>query len=111
MNIFEGISCEKFPQYHTDNPHIYEMFKKFTFEMIRAGHRNFGSKSIVERMRWESMISANTGQFKISNQYTPLYSRMFANEFPEYKDVFRYRKSKYDDILDVNVNFDTQIYA
>lgn len=55
---------------------------------------------------WESMVNSNTGKFKISNQYTPLYSRMFANEFPYLKDVFRYRKSKYDDILDVDVEFE-----
>jgi len=97
LDIFEGISCDKFPQYHTDNPHIYEAFKKYAFEAINSGRKHFSSEAIINRIRWDSMIRG-AGEYKINNNYKSFYSRMFANEFPDYRDFFFMRKSKFDNI-------------
>jgi hypothetical protein len=97
LDLFHGITDSKFPQYHMENPHIYDAFKNYTWELIRAGRNYSASKAIIERMRWDSWIRGNDA-YKINNNYAPLYSRMFENEHPAYKDFFRKRKSKFDNM-------------
>jgi hypothetical protein len=84
-----------FAQYHAKNPQIYEEFKRFTFELISAGHRRLGSKQIIERIRWESMITTD-GIYKVNNNYTVDYAYLFEHDYPGYAGIFahRLRKSK-----------------
>lgn len=86
----------KFCSYHTQNPHIYKAFKALTLQTIRKGFKNFGAKSIFELLRWKTGVAADGDVFKINNNYTPLYARMFEKEYPEHKDFFRKRGSKFD---------------
>lgn len=83
-----------FHQYDQDNPNIWEKFKKFTLEAIRSGKKNYSSKSIFERIRWETEITAKNCSFKINNNYTSDYARKFMEKFPEYKGFFRTRTKK-----------------
>jgi hypothetical protein len=84
-----------FAQYHNKNPQIYEEFKRFTFELISAGHRRLGSKQIIERIRWETMITTD-GIYKVNNNYTVDYAYLFEHDYPGYAGIFahRLRKSK-----------------
>lgn len=84
-----------FAQYHARNPQIYEEFKRFTFDLISAGHRRLGSKQIIERIRWESMIITD-GIYKVNNNYTVDYAYLFEADYPGYAGIFahRLRKSK-----------------
>ena len=92
---FEGTAKEKFDQYDNANPHIYELFKRFAFEAIDSGREYFSAEAIVNRVRWETMISGDD-DYKINNNYKPFYSRKFMNEFPQYNNFFRTRISKAD---------------
>lgn len=76
-------------QYHKLNPHVWKWFKFFTFQMIRSGHKKLGSKMIFERIRWESKISGKN--FKVNNNYTAHYSRLFERTYPKYKNFFEKR--------------------
>jgi|TARA_R110000822_G_scaffold102454_4_gene228845 hypothetical protein len=88
---------KKFRIYHAENPAIYRAFTRFTFHAIRAGRDKLGANMVIERIRWESMISgAATDGFKINNNYAPFYSRMFMSDFPENSELFRTRKSVAD---------------
>lgn len=82
-----------FIEYHRDNPHIYEMFKKFTFELINCGYQNIGANLIKERIRWETYTDKRFEPLKINNNYSPGYARLFMQEYPEH-DVFRCRELK-----------------
>lgn len=95
IDLFNGIQDEKFPLYHLENPHIYEAFKKYTFEAIDRGRLYFSSEAVINRIRWDSLISGND-KYKINNNYKAFYSRMFMNEYPAFKGFFSTRKSKYD---------------
>ena len=89
-------SPEAFAAYHQENPQVYEAFKTFTFELIHAGHtQRLGAKLIIERIRWQSLISGNDA-FKVNNNYAPYYSRMFMEEFPQFMDIFATRSSGAD---------------
>lgn len=97
LDLFTGFP-DGFPAYHAENPHIYEAFKKYTFQLINAGRKNIGSKLIIERLRWDTLITGND-DFKINNNYAPFYSRLFMNEFPEHLGFFRQRESKFDNVI------------
>ena len=80
-------------QYDNDNPLIWKAFKKFTLQEIAAGKKHYSSKSIFERIRWETEIEAKEDRFKINNNYTPYYARKFELLYPEHKDFFHKRES------------------
>lgn len=98
LTLFDGIEDDKFPAYHYENPHIYEAFKKYTFQAINNGRTYFSAEAVINRLRWDSMIAGND-IYKINNNVKPFYSRMFMNEFPAYNKFFRIRKSKFDEVV------------
>ena len=80
---------QKWWAWHKKNPEFYELFKRFTFEAIRRGHKRLSAWLIVNRIRWETMIVTTGDDYKIRNDFIALYSRLFMHEFPEYKGFFR----------------------
>ena len=84
----------KFNKFHRDNPKVYELFKKFTFEFIEAGAKNTGSKAVIERIRWFTTVETTGKRYKINNNYTCMYSRLFMRDFPQYTGLFRTRELK-----------------
>lgn len=95
LNLFSGIDNLKFVDYHQKTPLIYDAFKITIWKAMNKGYNEWSAKSIFEIIRWETSINGNDG-FKINNNYTALYARMFANEYPEYKDFFKFKESKFD---------------
>jgi hypothetical protein len=82
-----------------ENPAIYEAWKKYTFQVIDAGHQHFGPQSIGSRIRWESAISASSGLFKIDDRYNGYFARRFEHDFPEHAGFFRQRPGRFLDLL------------
>jgi hypothetical protein len=89
---------KKFIEYDAVNPEIYQMFKKFTFQVIESGYQNSGSQMIIERLRWESIVVAKNDKFKINNDYAAFYSRKFMKEYPMHNKFFRIRLSVADEL-------------
>lgn len=88
--------CVAFDRYDRENPQIYDMFKRFAFEAIKAGRKRLGAAMIIERMRWETTVAAQDDEFKINQNYAAFYSRKFMNEFPQYTGFFTTRASAAD---------------
>ena len=84
---------EKFEQFDQENPHIWDLFKQFTFEAIRNGHRVFSIALVTERIRWETMVNTTDTDFKLRNDYRAFYARKFHQEYPMYDGLFRTRPS------------------
>ena len=91
----------EFKAFHQKNSEVYELFKTFTFRAINAGHNKLSSEMIINRIRWETSIDTTDVDYKINNDYKPFYSRMFMNEYPQYKNFFATRGS-YADQIDWN---------
>ncbi len=79
---------QKFDEYHKNNPEIYRAFKTFAFQAISAGREHLGACLIIERIRWETMISVSD-DLKISDFAKPFYARMFMTDYPQFKGFFR----------------------
>lgn len=80
-----------FEQYDRQNPLVWVFFKRFTFDVIRAGHTKFSADSILHRIRWETTV-VTAGHYKINNNFSADYARKFIREFPQYKTFFETRK-------------------
>ncbi len=85
---------EKWWEYHCANPQVWEKFVDYTFELIQAGHSRGSSKSVFERIRWHSQIETTGTQFKLQNDHTPYYARLFHARYPRHEGFFELREVK-----------------
>jgi hypothetical protein len=93
MNLTLEFPAHIATAYDAENPEIWEMFEFFTFQLITKGYKRIGSKMVVERIRWETMVRG-TGSFKVNNNMTPYYARKFERSHPEYSGLFEKRQLK-----------------
>lgn len=86
---------EAFAKFHKENPKVYQLFKEYFFFLHkRKGWQRVGAKLIMERIRFEYLIITSDPNFKINNNFTTHYARLFVKEHPEYKKCFVFRKVK-----------------
>jgi len=83
---------QKWWEFHKANPQVYELFKRFTFEALRSGRKNYSANAIFERIRWHSEIETQGDDFKLNNNHRPYYARLFMHDYPEYDGFFRTRE-------------------
>ncbi len=82
--------------FHEDNPRVWELFKKFTFDRVRKGFHNYSARSIFHRIRWETDIPEyeQGEEFKLNDHHSPFYARRFMRMYPEHAGFFRTRIQK-----------------
>lgn len=85
-----------FERFHAENPRVYELFKRFAFQVIRRGFQHYSADGIGHQIRWHTGIVTNGEEYKVNNNYISAYARMFEKEYPEHRGFFRKRSSKYD---------------
>lgn len=85
---------KRFRVWHKDNPEVYDLFKRFTFEAINKGHDRLSAWLIVNRIRWETSVTTTGNEFKISNDFIAYYARMFIKEYPRYTGFFSLHEMK-----------------
>lgn len=95
LDLFDGIENKEFLEYHKTNPHLYDAFKAVAFDAMRMGFKTYGANGIFEIIRWKR-AERGDGEFKINNNFAPLFARLFANEFPQHENFFRFRRSKFN---------------
>lgn len=78
----------KFKAYHQDNPHIYAAFEKLSLEAAKTGRNKFAVRNIFGKMRWDMAISGND-EYKINENYSAYYGRLFEEKNPKYSGFFR----------------------
>ena len=88
---------QKFKEYDSKNPHVYNTFESFTLQLAKAGVRKTSAWLVVNRMRWESLIDVETDlEYKIPNDFIGIFARRFMKRNPKYSDMFRVKSTKYD---------------
>ena len=93
---------ENFKDFHRANPIVFELFEIFAEEAISAGAGMLSSKFIINRIRWEAMISTTgtksgrhpvTGKpYKIDDRFTPWYARLYMLKYPSRASLFETRR-------------------
>lgn len=77
--------------YVRENPAVWEAFKQYTLEAVKAGRVRFSARTVIERVRWDTMISEKYGSLKINNNIAPKLARKFMSEFLGMEGFFRTR--------------------
>ncbi len=84
-----------FVKFDARNPHVYQLFRKFTYEMIATGRNRYSAYAIMNRIRWHVDIETSGSEFKISNDFIPLYARKFLRRNPKHRGFFVLKPSEY----------------
>src|ERR1035437_4896070 len=95
--IFENIDLallEKFWEFHTHNPEVFLEFKKLSSKMAETGKGKYGSRTIVEIIRWNYDLQTKGDVFHFNNDFSPLYARLLIAEEPAFAGFFELRKMK-----------------
>ena len=85
---------QKWWSWHNQNPHVYQMFERFTHRAIDAGLVQSSAWLIINRIRWETALETKGDSFKISNDFIAYYARLFMAYNPEHDGFFRTKKMK-----------------
>jgi hypothetical protein len=56
--------------------------------MRAMGRRKYSARTIFEVMRWDADIKTSSDEFKISNDFIPIYVRLLVNEDNSYREFF-----------------------
>ena len=86
----------KWWEWHKENPHVWDLFEKYTKQVIDAGYDNYSVNAIFERIRWHTDIETKGDAFKINNNHRAYYARYFHVMHPEHDGFFRVRELKSD---------------
>jgi hypothetical protein len=87
------IGNDKFEAYHKANPAVWTEFEKLANKLWDSGVRHYGSKSIMEVIRYHTSVDTRpNSQFKVNNNYTAQYARLYINKYPERKEFFELRE-------------------
>lgn len=76
-------------KWHKQNPAVWRLFVKFTFEAINAGRSHYSVNAIIERIRWHTQVETVGSEFKISNNHRAYYARYFHKVYPKHNGFFR----------------------
>lgn len=85
---FSEKTKDRFRVYHIDNPHVYQEFCKRAAMMLKTGRKKYSARTIFEVMRWDWDLKTTHEDFKISNDFIPIYVRMLIYHHPEYEQFF-----------------------
>ena len=94
-----------FLAFHRDNPQIYELCVKFA-SMVARNRSRFGSRAILERIRWETNVETNHKTLKIPNAYSAYYSRLFEIDHPRFDGIFQHNSSIANELYDLKITRD-----
>lgn len=82
----------RFFLYHEENPHVLDLFLKYSRQVRTAGFKRYSTRAIIERIRWHLTVETKGDQFKINDHYQPCYARLLIVLFPkEFEDFFELR--------------------
>lgn len=88
---------DRWKAWHEANPRFWNLFVKFTFDLIRAGHEHGSADMVCHRIRWECALEASTETVKVNNDYTCLWARLFASQYPQHSEFFKQRRRTSED--------------
>lgn len=83
---------EAFWKYHEKNPDIYAAFDRFAQDAVRSKRDTFGAQMIVERVRWYMAIEREDDAFKVNNNFSGYYARLWMRDNPQQRGLFRRRR-------------------
>jgi hypothetical protein len=82
----------KFWIFHRENPKVYELFCKFSQLLVDRGFQHHSADAVLHRIRWATNVETNDPDFKINNNYSAYFSRLWMRDHPQHDCLFRTRR-------------------
>ena len=80
----------EFREFHAANPHVYDLFDRFTQQVISRGFDRYSADAILHRVRWHTTIETTDDEgFKINNNWAAFYSPPVDGAQPAVRGVLR----------------------
>lgn len=89
---YDSDTIARFLAYHELHKWAWKIFESCALKLITAGKRHIGAKQIVEEIRYHQPEPRIGLTFKINNNYTALYARVFVIKYPQYRDRIELRE-------------------
>jgi hypothetical protein len=83
--------------FHEANPRVWELFLRYSSELIYAGVPRYSADAILHRIRWHFAIETRHGEIKINNNFAAYYARLFAERNPQLAAFFETRRLNSED--------------
>tara|TARA_R100001463_G_scaffold31274_1_gene70726 strand:- start:59 stop:424 length:366 start_codon:yes stop_codon:yes gene_type:complete len=79
--------------FHKQHPEVWDLFVKFSFQMIERGFQHYSIAAIWERIRYEKDAGGDgVLMFKLNNNHKAFYVRRFHAMYPQHDGFFRTRE-------------------
>jgi hypothetical protein len=94
--LFESLQpyvVNDFLRFHYDNPTIFDLYEKYTFQVKQAGLDHYSASAITQRIRWHLNVETKGDDFKINNNHSSCYARLLIIKHPSLETFFQLRSS------------------
>lgn len=78
---------ERFEKFHRENPEVYQLFVKIALSYAGLGYKRISAKAILEQVRCKVDTRRNAGTFRLNNNYSAHYARLFRENHPDFKAI------------------------
>jgi len=76
-----------------DNRRIWEAFVQNTLNVVRKGFKHYSARTIIHFMRHHSAMTEAEGEWKINNNHSPYFARLFDRVYPEHVGLWEMRET------------------
>jgi hypothetical protein len=80
-----------FQAFHDANPEVWKLFQQFTFLLIDKKFQHYSADAVCHQIRWHTAVVTSDRDFKLNNNFTSRYARLFHKEYPKHSTFFRTR--------------------
>lgn len=100
MKDFEAGSCrsvalvDRFEEFHRENPAVYAELVRLARRWTSGGRDRVGVALLMEVARWNLALRTRGGDFKINNNFKPLYARLIMAQEPDLAGIFETRECR-----------------
>lgn len=91
-----GSRFEQWVSFHSQNPTVFDLFRRFANEAAAAGRTRLGARMLGERIRWYTSVETVGSAFKINNNHWPYYARLLAAIDSKFAEFFSFRDERFD---------------
>lgn len=83
----------EFAKFHHDNPHVFDLFRRFANEVRAAGHMHYSAEAIMQRIRWHCTVETKSDDgFKLNDHHRARYARLLVESDGSFAGFFEFRK-------------------
>tara|TARA_R110002020_G_scaffold145908_4_gene320212 strand:- start:7636 stop:7962 length:327 start_codon:yes stop_codon:yes gene_type:complete len=93
VSRFRPDAPQTFEEYHRTHPQVYRGLRDLALEVRRAGRQRIGMKLLIERLRWDHMLTGcEEDEWKVNNNHASRYARLLMESEPELAGLFELRE-------------------